>query len=156
MSDPLEESFDLIPELKDWNNGRGISVADWIGCVGSFEHAIGYSFLFWPEFVEFDGCIFFKTGFREENYRGFMTQTGGNRRAVEAVMNHCHICDLFGDPELDPTRAQIVFLGRMLKEMWAAKLQRDFPARPVTVTFPEDELDNFIDYQVTFYQTVHT
>ena len=47
----------LIPELKDWNNGNGIDVQSWIQCVGSFQKAIGYSTMFWPEFVEIEGCV---------------------------------------------------------------------------------------------------
>ena len=41
----------LIPELKDWNNGDGIDVQSWIECVGSFQKAIGYSTMFWPEWL---------------------------------------------------------------------------------------------------------
>ncbi|HSA77298.1 MAG TPA: hypothetical protein VLG72_00365 [Nitrospirota bacterium] len=42
----------LIPELSDWNNGKGIDVVSWIGCVGDFQKAIGYSVMFWPHFEE--------------------------------------------------------------------------------------------------------
>lgn len=142
---------DLVPETRDWNSGNGIDLRSWIGCVGSLEHAIGYAELFWPDFAEHDGCILCD-GFSEESYNGFMKQTGGNRQAVEAVMNHCHILDLFSDPDLNPTREQVVYLGRLLKEMWAAKLQRDFPAKRFLVTFPEEASEDLLDYEVTFFQ----
>ena len=106
---------DLVPETREWNEGRGIDLEAWIGCIGSFQHAIAYGELFWPDFAEYDGCVFF-VGFSEESYRGFMQQTGGNRQAVEAVMNHLHILDLFCRPEAEPTREQVVYLGRLLKE----------------------------------------
>lgn len=51
----------LIPELSQWNNGAGIDVATWIGCVGRYDHAIGYASIFWPEFVMHDGCILLGT-----------------------------------------------------------------------------------------------
>src|SRR4051812_43508322 len=113
---------DLIPETRDWNNGSGIDIRSWIRCVGSIEHAIGYGELFWPEFTELDGCVFFAS-VTEEGYRGFMQGAGGNKRAVEAVMNHRHVLDLFVS---EPSREQVVYLGRLLREMWAAKLARDF------------------------------
>ena len=50
---------DLVPETRDWNNGLGIDLESWIGCTGGFEQAIGYGELFWPEFLEMDGCVFF-------------------------------------------------------------------------------------------------
>lgn len=142
---------DLVPETRDWNGDHGIELDDWIGCMGSFEHAIAYGELFWPDFVEHDGCVFF-AGFCEESCRGFMQQTGGNRQAVEAVMNHRHIRDLFCSPELKPTQAQVVYLRRLLKEVWAAKLQRDFPGKRFVVSFPERPSENLLDYQVTFFQ----
>ncbi|QEL15597.1 hypothetical protein [Limnoglobus roseus] len=87
-----------------------------------------------------------------------MAGTGGNRRAVEAVLNHLHVADLFGAegpglaarPEL--TAEQAVYLGRLLREMWAAKLARDFPGRRFTVTFPDDEREDVTEYEVTFFQ----
>jgi hypothetical protein len=142
---------DLIPQTREWNDGRGIDLRSWIGCVGSFEHAIGYGELFWPDFAEHDGCVFF-AGFSEESYRGFKQQTGGNRQAVEAVMNHRHILDLFSNPDLAPQREQVVYLGRLLKEMWAAKLQRDFPAKRFAVSFPEEPSEDLLVYVVTFFQ----
>lgn len=140
---------DLVPETKDWNGGSGISVADWIGCIGSVEHAIGYGELFWPEFAELDGCVFF-SGVSEVGYRGFMEQTGGDKRAVEAVLNHRHILDLFVDAK--PTREQVVYLGRLLREVWAAKLARDFPGRRFVVSFFEEGCLDLLDYELSFCQ----
>ena len=141
----------LVPETREWNGGRGIDLLSWVGCVGSFEHAIAYGELFWPEFVEFDGCIFF-AGFSEENYRGFMAQTGANKQAVEAMMSHRHVLDLFSQEGPEPTRPQVVYLGRLLKEMWSAKLRRDFPGREVVVNFSEEDCLELLDYEVSFHQ----
>ena len=140
---------DLVLETREWNGGAGMSVADWIGCVGGFEHAIGYGELFWPDFVELDGCVFF-AGVSEAGYRGFLDQTGGDKRAVEAVLNHRHVLDLFADAR--PTREQVVYLGRLLREVWAAKLARDFPGRRFVVAFAEQGCEALLDYEVTFYQ----
>lgn len=46
-----EEWSKLIPEIKEWNHGKGINPDYWISCVGEIEHFIGFSTLFWPEFV---------------------------------------------------------------------------------------------------------
>ena len=148
---PMSE---LIPETRDWNGGSGISIESWIGCIGSIEHAIGYGELFWPEFVELDGCVFF-AGVMETSYRGFLEQTGGDKRAVEAVLNHRHILDLFSGAQ--PTHQQVVYLGRLLREIWAAKLAHDFPNRRFVVSFPEEECEGLLDYEVSFFQDgVHT
>jgi len=140
---------DLVPETRDWNGGSGIDIAVWIGCISSIEYAIGYGELFWPEFAELDGCVFF-AGVTEAGYRGFMEQTGGDKRAVEAVLNHRHILDLFSGAQ--PTREQVVYFGRLLREVWAAKLARDFPGRRFVVSFPEEGCEGLLDYEVSFFQ----
>jgi hypothetical protein len=141
----------LIPELGQWNNGDGISVEAWINCMGSFELAIGFSVLFWPYFVEHEGCVFFG-GFSEESYRGFMQACGGDRRRVEAVMNHRHLSDLFCKPEDSATEQQLLYLGRVLKDIWQTKLTRDFPERKFVVSFEEGPREDPIEYEITFRQ----
>jgi hypothetical protein len=54
----MSTNFDkLIPELRHWNNGKGIHVLEWLSAIGNYEHAIAYAELFWPDFVEHDGCV---------------------------------------------------------------------------------------------------
>jgi hypothetical protein len=144
--------LDLIPELKAWNNGAGIDIDSWIGCEGNYEHLIGYGRIFWPEFLEHDDCVFFAERFTEENYRGFMEQTKGDKAAVEAVMNHQHITDIFYNAEPKPTREVVLYIGRLLKDVWQTKLNRDFPNRKITVSFPEEHQDDLLHYEVSFFQ----
>lgn len=142
----------LVPETQAWNGGHGIDLLAWIGCVASIDHAIAFGELFWPDFVEFDGCVLF-AGFSQDNYQGFMAQTGGDRRAVEVVMNHRHITDILPGFRTEPTRDQVIYLGRLLREIWAAKLGHDFPEKKFIVSFPEAPSDYLQDYEITFYQT---
>lgn len=142
---------DLIPETRDWNDGKGIDAAAWLSCVGSFVHAIAYGELFWPDFVEHDGCVFF-AGFSEASYCGFMEQAKGNKKAVEAVMNHRHVLDLFPSDYANVTKDQMVYLGRLLREIWETKLRRDFPQKTFVVSFAEEPAEDLLDYEVTFYQ----
>lgn len=141
----------LIPELSDWNNGAGISVESWVACSGSFELAVGYSRLFWPEFVEHDGCVLF-AGFSEDFYRGCGARCGSDRRSLESVMNHRHVFDHFSHAGGSATVDQILYLGRVLKDIWQAKLARDFPDRTFVVSFPEGPFEDLFEYEVTFWQ----
>jgi hypothetical protein len=113
----------LIPETQQWNNGQGIEILSWIGCVGSVEHAIAYGELFWPEFVELEGCILF-TGFSEESYRSCLAQAGSNRQSLEALLNHRHLLDLFSGSASEPARAQLVYLARTMDRQAPAGLSR--------------------------------
>ena len=151
MQAPSDYS-DLIPELKAWKNGAGIDIVSWIGCVGNYEHLIGYGRIFWPEFIEHDDCIFFTDRFTEKNYRAFMERTGGDKKAAEVVMNHWHIEDIFYSAEPRPTREMILYVGRLLEDIWQTKLVRDFPSRSITVSFPEEYQEDPLNYEISFFQ----
>jgi hypothetical protein len=142
-------------ELAEWNNGKGIDLESWIGCKGNFSMAVGYATVFWPEFVEFDGYIL-SVDFSEQSLRGFEIQQKGDRREVEAVMNHIHIADIQYVGCSDLTEDKAMVLGKTLKEIYEAKLAWEFPGRPCHVEFfvPDDRTD-LTQYQVTFWQRVH-
>ncbi len=146
--------YALIPEMLTCNDGKGLDVESWLTRVGCFEHAIAYARLFWPAFTVQEDCVLFAS-YSREIFGGFMQQTGGNKQAVEAVMNHRHIADLFQNVSPKPTVEMILHLGRVLKDMWSCKLRRDFPDRAVLVSFPEEGVDDLLDYEITFYQKHH-
>jgi hypothetical protein len=143
----------LIPELPDWNNGAGINVHSWIGCSGDFQKAIGYSTIFWPEFIEVDGCIVLADT-PPDNVARWLNQTKGDKQAAEAVMNHLHLRDLhyYGCPDATPER--LAYLGEVLKDIYECKLRRDFPGRELTVELqcPKDDSSSIDDYILMFYQ----
>lgn len=154
-----DTTFDaLIPELPHWNDGSGISIDDWIGAIGRHDHAIGYSRIFWPEFVIHAGCLL-RAGFSRESFDGFMEKCDGMRQRVEAVMNHEHVAGMlmgmFNAGER-PSRDQVVYLGRTLREMWTAKLSRDFPDLSIVVSFNHEDQDDVESYQITVFQAPET
>jgi hypothetical protein len=108
----------------------------------------------WPDFGEHDGCVFCKKmdAAGEAVYRDWMAQTGGDRRRVETVMNHHHIADLIGGVIESPSHDVVLAIGRLLRELWTAKLSRDFPDRKFVVSFSEDYSADVVDYEITFYQ----
>ena len=142
----------LIPEFPERNDVSENVFQNWISSVGSYQLAAGYSFLFWPPFVQFEQYVFLASNFAEENLREWERGTGNNRQAIEAVINHIHLVDLHMD-DPDPSEAQLRHLGRVLRETFEAKLGRDFPDLKFEVVF-NDEPDLFHeDYEVTFWQT---
>lgn len=146
-----ENSFqDLIAELPNWNNGEGVGSDAWIEMMGNYELAIGYSLVFWPRFVVIDGYVL-RAGATAEALRQWEQATGGDRRAIEASMNHFHIADLHVNAS-KPNEAQLRYIGRVLQETHRAKLAANFPERRFVVQFSDEPgLDN-LDYELTFWQ----
>ena len=150
-----ENAGKLIPELSLWNNGHGISLEGWISCIGRYDHAIGYATLFWPDFVLYDDCVFVGEP-NPKNYQEWMTQCDGDKTGVEAVINHRHILDIFPssvfpDSDFKPTKEIVIHMGRLLKDMWQCKLQRDFPERRIKVEFAGDDPVDLLDYVITVF-----
>jgi len=141
----------LIPELPNWNNGKGIDVASWIGCMGDFQKAIGYSVIFWPEFIEIDGYVL-RAGVTREALQRWIEHCGTEKKSIEGTANHLHIRDLqyWNCPDATPER--LVYLGRVLKEIYECKLRRDFPERTFKVEFYEGDADDLDGFELTFYQ----
>jgi hypothetical protein len=143
---PSEEEFRrLIPELALWNNGRGIPVTDWISSIGSFEHAIGYLALFWPDFVVHQGCVLLADS-GLDNFDAFAVH---GPLSAQTTMNHRHL-DLYFQHDPSSTEEQMVHLGRKLRAMWMAKLAMEFPERTFVVTFDEETVTlTFFEAQPT-------
>ncbi len=144
----------LIPELAEWQevNGADFSADDWICGIGRFDHAIGYLTVFWPSLYEHDGCIFVGGKPDEENYQSWLKSTEGNKKSVEAVLNHVHIIDLFQGNDTPPTEEQIIYIGNVLKDIWSYKAKVEFPERDISIEFYEGTKDDLVEYQVTLFQ----
>ena len=145
----------MAAELQEWNNGKGIDLESWVGCAGNFALAVGYTTIFWPEFVEFDGYIL-REGFSEEALRSFEGRENQDRKTTEWVMNHLHIADVQHHGCEDISKDKILALGSTLQEIYSAKLKTKFPHSPCMVEFyqPEDE-DDLLEYQISFWQVKH-
>lgn len=146
--------FQLIPEAQEFDWIPELTPLTWLQHVGSFGQAIAFSDLFWPDFIEFDGCILRADQFDEANYREWLKSTQGDRGAVEAVINHTHLTDLFAHQNYQPTREQVIKVGYILKEMWQAKLDRDFPGR-CYVSFYQHQGPNLDGFEITVIQAHH-
>lgn len=145
------EMIALIPRLAEWGDTE-ISIADWVGEVGNFELAIGYSRVFWPRFVEFRGYVLVEEAADEDLVAMWEATTGGDKRAVEAVLNHIHMIDINGgNPTASHNESQLIELGRTLRDIYSAKLAWQFPDRKFEVVFDDSAGLSAEEYEVTFW-----
>jgi hypothetical protein len=145
----------MAASLQQWNKGKGIDLASWVGCEGNFGLAVGYSTIFWPRLVEFEGYILHE-GFSIDALRGFEASRDGDRASVEAVMNHRHIADIQHAGCADISFDKVALLGNVLREMYEAKLAWQFPDKPCEVRlFLDGEHDDLYVYEVTFWRKAH-
>ena len=139
---------DLIPELRLWNNGNGISPDGWIFIEGRADHALGFCSLLWPEFIEFDGYVL-RAPIDVERLRGWESSGDLTRQQIEIAMNAYLLEGVFPQDQTDEVlkQAQCEHLTTIMVEMLEAKLARDFPKR----RFSAFAMSGY-DFGVTFHQ----
>lgn len=145
----------MADELSAWNNGRGIDLDAWVGCVGSFGLAVGYASLLWPRFVRFEDYILTE-GFSEQQVRDCRSRPDATAMSIEWLLNHRHIADFQHHGCPDISRDKLILLGSTLREIYQAKLTWAFPDSPCVVEFYQpDDPDALQDYQISFWQAKH-
>lgn len=140
----------LLPELQAWNDGKGISIDSWLSCIGRFDHAIAYASLFWPDFVLHGEYLLIGKP-DPEYFAQWIVTCDGNKTAVESLLNHRHLTDLFANSPEQPSIAVLDHLGQRLKEMWQCKLARDFPNLPARVEYHGAECADMGEHVITVY-----
>lgn len=147
---------DLIPEISEYKNlnGEDFCIERWLSCNTTAELLIGYTTLFYPEFEEYLGGVFF-AGIDEVKKR-FNPKGDFDRQSFENIQrlyNHRHILDLFAgsDSHATITPIQVEFIARMLCEIWAMKLKHDFPHLDTHVQVYDLGSEYLDEVQITFW-----
>jgi hypothetical protein len=130
--------------LPDYNQLRSqvnwdYTLRNYIESRGSTELAVAFAKLFWPDFVEYRGCVITSDGFTEAGFDAWWDRLKGDRVAIEHILNHIHVLDLLPNDrsELDPSVCQ--FLGAAIVEMWASRVRQLFPNRRFIVRLENAE-----------------
>ena len=146
MTDPAE----LLPHLTAWNNGRGISLLDYLFCFAQSDMAIAYAELFWPKFVAFEEYIF-RAGFEEAHVRSWQGQQDVSRKNIEAAINYIDVRSLFrksSEEQAELVDKRCKFIRSTLAEIYQVKLLRDFPNHCFEINVESD----VEDVSLTFFQ----
>lgn len=142
---------ELVPELGEWNSGAGITLDQWFDHIARSDHALAYLTFFWPSFVLIDEGIF-RIGTTPLDVKHWKDSLGDDVAAIERVLNHVHLDDIFNDESNDDHvvhRKSI--LGQALREIYETKLRQDFPDRGFELYLEyEEESEN--DLVFTFCQ----
>jgi hypothetical protein len=106
-----------------------------------------------PQFLEYDACIFLTDGFNKESYASwldFYDGIGLGKSAVESIMNHRHILELFLNEPPEPSRRLVNEAGQLLEELWLTRLRAAFPNRDFVVRYFPDVAPS--SSEITFCQ----
>lgn len=120
-----------------------------IESAGNYELATAYSRIFWPSFVRFENYVL-REGFSMEMLRELEDITNCHTSAIEEAVNRIIIDKIHSSPPA--AVEQIRSLGRVLKEIYSVKLQRDFGEFEFEVSFNDEPGLEASDYELTFWR----
>jgi len=145
-----------FPELGTWidsapqHNLNGNELA--IGMTRA-DSALALAEFYWPSFVVIDDMVFrayVDDQTIAERVAYWLSSTKGDKSATEAVINHEHFWHLV--QASPPTVEAVAHWGTLVREMWVAKLARDFPDRHFVVELQTGPSVELMDHQITFWQ----
>jgi hypothetical protein len=129
--------IDHLRELHAEANTNNFNVLDFVSAFGSPLHALAYSKLFWPDFLEFEDMIFLKEHVEDEEDRSRIRSVISKlptRREVEQSFNQFMIPDVFFSAGLGTTTdEENICLAERIADMWRARLARLFPNKKCVV-----------------------
>ncbi|HEX6807354.1 MAG TPA: hypothetical protein VF118_05160 [Gemmatimonadaceae bacterium] len=146
---------ELLPdfvELKSRANWD-YSLMNYIESRGSFELAVAFAKLFWPDFTEYRGCIVRADGFSKHNFDEWWERANGDRTKVERVLNLLHVRELVPSDTSALDESVYRYLGETLAAMWASRVRLLFPSRALIVRYEEsDEKGNAVEPTLYLYE----
>lgn len=137
----LIKSFQEYFHNEDTHN---FTVLDFVGAFGSPLMALGYAKLFWPEFIEFKGMVFFAEDFdsdMQKRVTDMLEQDNLAANEIEQSFNLFEVPSIFfAQYAGDTDEEQDEDLAEILARMWKCKLETDFPEKDfsVRVLSPEE------------------
>ena len=139
-------------ELNDvqlWRaSNPGMSLIKYADLNLSGDELIAVTRIFWPEFIEHGGGIFWKESFVEKNYLSWKTRFPFNIANIERAMNHFNVAKLKGMQSL--SWQNVAYFGQTVIYCWQQSLKVRFPQHQFIVTQIENEEER--DYVISFWK----
>ncbi|MGH9745494.1 MAG: hypothetical protein ACRD59_05210 [Candidatus Acidiferrales bacterium] len=130
----------LIEHLKDVHakeDTSNFNVVDFLSAFGNPLDALAYSKLFWPDFIEFEGMIFFKDNIENDEDRSRIRAALANlgpAKEVEMSFNQFLIPEAFFSAHYSVANdEESLYLAEQMAAMWKARLAQLFPTKKCVV-----------------------
>lgn len=130
-----------LPQLQGWlTDGKEFHLYSFLLSTVTVGEAAAVSTLFWPEFTEYRGGVFLGFTFEQRGVDIWFDELKGDMSAVEGVVNHVHLWDVFA-PKSEAEYAVLNDLAQRIAAMWRAALKSAFPSREFIVAVADASED---------------
>jgi hypothetical protein len=155
---PLDTS--LLPFYQEWKSNETsgpTGLWDYLALESNYDLAGAFSKLFWPDFVEVEGCIFLgerypKLKMAPERFKELIRE---NPPSLEFLVNNVNTAYIFADngigiDEQVFPQELFVYLAQVLLVCWKHALAEAFPDRKFEFFYHVE--DDLVDPKITFWQ----
>jgi hypothetical protein len=150
----FEINTDLLNGYKEIEviNPGNWDITSYLNLKYDINAALAFSKLYFPDFIEKNGCIILGFLFDEKIFNEWYEHFQGDITAVETMCNTYDIMDYFGlnqpvGQSLDIYNQVIDEFAKALKRSWEANCQLLFPDRSMTV----DVYDEYDTTRITLF-----
>lgn len=137
----------MIKRYMNWKGESDLSIYDYISNNIHPEDLLVFYDLLLPTLVERFDCIFFEDKYNQSTFERWNTELKGDKVAIEKVLNHVHVYDIFGncqDEIEDVVYEKIAFL---LQKIWKYHFKDSYPEKNIVVEL----IINESEYGPTLY-----
>jgi hypothetical protein len=139
--------FNMETPIKKYNNWKNqftdtskVTVFEYISFNVHPEDVLIISSLFFPNLVEVNGAVFLEMQYSYNSYLSWLNHFGSDRQALEKMMNHVHMYDIFGHSNnVDDTVYEQV--GMLLQIAWTKHFKSEYPDKNIVVDYWHGEDD---------------
>lgn len=130
---------DQLPEFRTWSEQfePPADTSAYLAREVSITAATILSELFFPELVNVRGCVLLSSSYESSNFEDWWQQMAGDQAAVERVLNHLHLWDIF-EPSNDSEEQALDVLAQRIARSWRCWATTTFPDRVFEVTVTDE------------------
>ena len=128
-----------LPAYERWKESFGgtPTLWDYLAVEGGATLALAFAELFCPRLIEVRGCILLEQHYEASRFEEWWANLDGDIRAIELVINHIHIWDLFDQDEEELPEVALLHLAQVLAMGWRVAVAQQYPDRRFEVTVTE-------------------
>ena len=108
---------------------------------GDADLALAFGQLFWPVFVERDGCVLIEHRAVDGAIEDALERAEGDLRRVEELLNRVSLRHEMPFEDSEVEDATFMEVGRIMQRSWMAALAEQFPGRQFVVELLDSEDD---------------
>ncbi|MFI2364240.1 hypothetical protein [Promicromonospora sp. NPDC019610] len=119
-----------LPAFQQWSNSfePPANATAYLSQNLSVTSAVLFADLLFPRMVEVRDCVILEDRYEPANFDQWWESTGGDPVAVERLLNHLHLWDVF-EPDGEPEERALEQLAHHVARTWRMHAERQFPNR---------------------------